>query len=151
MWKFALGDYERAATEEDSSTVYSRRVSTERSHKSLIMFLRLLSFGSFKTQITIIIPSFKEGGCKRKTDQSMIITTALCATCSGSLGLIINSSLGAKANVHAFGLLNKRIHFWELLHNSLLLFLTHSTSQEQVIPKVSSKHHAEPPQRYWNL
>jgi len=64
MWKFALGDYERAATEDNSSRAYSSGVSTEQNQERLIMFLMLLSFSSFKTQITIFIPSFKEGAVK---------------------------------------------------------------------------------------
>lgn len=64
-WKFALRHYRRAATH-DSSTAYSRRESTEKSQESLIMFLMLLSFISFKTQIAIIIPSFKAGAVRGK-------------------------------------------------------------------------------------
>lgn len=37
MWRFALGDYKRAAAEKDSSTEYLMRASTN------LMFLMLLS------------------------------------------------------------------------------------------------------------
>lgn len=60
-------------------------------------------------------------GCKKKIDQSVIITPTLCATCFGSLGLNISSSLGAKASVQRRGLPNTHIRSRELLRKPLSL------------------------------
>lgn len=55
---------------------------------------------------------------------------------SGSLGLTINSSFGAKTSAHGFGLLKKCLHSKELLHNSLLLPPDSPCSWEQAIPRI---------------